>query len=392
MWISAANLNNIFEQLDNGSDSKTITSTQNNFSMRQGGNKGNNSLQLYSKIKDGVYLFLETPQEFIAQTAALAVQYTLYISLITLGLAVIILAFVSKQITKPISNIENVANKIANMDFTDHCQVESNDELGQLGSSINRMSETLQENIKRLTMMNAMLREDLQREEQTNKIRREFIANVSHDFKTPLSLIVAYSEAMRDQEQTKEELDKQCDIIIAESNKMDGLVNQLLKLSQLENKMVNLQESMLDLTGSIEEVVYQHQILLKAKNITVEFKDREERIAYGDYSKIQQVLGNLFENAIKYTSEGGTIKIWVTKDKKYKVHMFNKTKDASSIDPNQLFISFYKRDQSRSLEDKSYGLGLAIVKAIVELHGNECGAYTEDDGIVFWFDINIYEE
>ncbi len=392
MWVKAAYSKNVFEQLNNQTDSQIILSNQDNFSMRPGGEKGNRSLQLYSKIEEGVYLFLETPQEFITQTASLAVRYTLYISLITLGLALIIIAFVSKKFTKPISNIETVANKIANLDFTDRCRIESNDELGQLGTSINRMSETLQENIQRLTVMNAMLREDLQREEQTNKIRREFIANVSHDFKTPLSLIVAYSESIRDQEQEKEELDKQCDIIIAESNKMDGLVNQLLKLSQLENKMVTLQKSMFDLTGSIEELVYQHQILLKAKNITVEFTDREERIAYGDYSKIEQVLSNLFENAVKYTSEGGTIKIWITKDQKYTIHIFNKAKDIVDIDPSQLFISFYKHDQSRSLEDKSYGLGLAIVKAIVELHGNECGAYKEDDGIVFWFEVEGFKE
>jgi len=280
--------------------------------------------------------------------------------------------------------------------------------------------------------MNAILREDLQREEQTNKIRREFIANVSHDFKTPLSLITAYSESIRDkaldfpipstntQDQENEEkkddnledeselkhdelkyydretfrneLIEQCDIIISESNKMDGLVNQLLKLSQLENKMVVLQESMFDLTGYVEEVVYQHQIMLKAKNIKIDFADRQERIAFGDYTKIGQVLNNLFENAIKYTHENGTIKIWITKEEKFKIHLYNEVENASEIDTEQLFTSFYKRDQSRSLEDKSYGLGLAIVKAIVELHGNGCGAYKEDKGLVFWFEIRSYED
>lgn len=392
IWIAFAYDNQIFDRLDNQADNMTIISSQQDFTMQPGWEKGNKSLQLYSKIEDGVYLFLETPQEFIAQTASLAVRFTLYISLITLGLALILLAFISKKITKPVLNMEMVANKIANLDFTDHCKVESEDELGQLGTSINRMSETLQENIRRLTVMNAMLREDLEREAQTNKIRREFIANVSHDFKTPLSLITAYSESIRDHEKTNVELARQCDIILSESSKMNGLVNQLLKLSQLENKMVALQESMFDLTGSVEELVYNHQILLKAKNITVEFADREERIAFGDYAKTEQVLANLFENAVKYTDEGGTVKIWITKGEKFTIHMHNKVKDLEDVDPDQLFISFYKRDQSRSLEDKSYGLGLAIVKAIVELHGNQCGAYKEDDGLVFWFEVGIYKE
>lgn len=243
--------------------------------------------------------------------------------------------------------------------------------------------------------MNAMLREDLDKEAQTSRIRREFIANVSHDFKTPLSLIMAYSEAIRDNENTlspdeREELVKQCDIIISESGKMDEMVNQLLKLSQLEAKSVTLQESMFDLTSLIEDTIYKHQIMIKAKNINIEFADREERLAFADYIKMGQAFGNLLENAIKYSPANGTVKIWITRDGKYNVHIFNDAENIEDIDPDQLFISFYKRDQSRSLEDKSYGLGLAIVKGIIELHGNECGAYKENNGLVFWFEVKIF--
>lgn len=390
MWINGAKKGNIIDQLDEQDQNKVLLSNQINFSMRQDGGPGNRSIQIYSKIKDRVYLFLETPQEYIAQTANMAVRYMFYISLFTFVLALIILAYISKRITKPITNMQNVADKIANLNFSEKCVVESKDELGQLGTSINRMSETLQENIHRLTMMNEVLREDLKREEHTNQIRREFIANVSHDFKTPLSLITAYSEAIRDQSNV--EMSKYCDIIISESNKMDGLVNQLLKLSQLENKMVVLNESMFDLTGLITETISQYQILMKAKNITVEFTDQQERIAYGDFYKMEQVLRNLLENAIKYSKQDGVVKIWVTKEDKFKIHIYNEVDNADEIDTDMLFVSFYKHDQSRSLEDKSYGLGLAIVKAIAELHGNQCGAYKDDKGLVFWIEIKEYTE
>lgn len=398
IWINIAMDNNVITTLNNQTDSKPIIKTQAKFSMQPDARFENKSMQIYSLLETGTYLFMETPQEYLDETANLAVRYTLYITLCTFFLALFLLIPVTKKITKPISNIESVANKIANMDFLEKCRVESRDELGQLGNSINRMADTLQENIHRLTVMNAMLREDLEKEEQTNKIRREFIANVSHDFKTPLSLITAYSESIRDSAESattqseKTELMKQCDIIISESNRMDGLVNQLLRLSQLENKMVVLQESMFDLTGFVEEVIYQHQILIKAKKITVDFADRIERIAYGDYTKTGQVLNNLLENAIKYTHENGTIKIWITKGEKFKIHLYNEVDHIEDVDPDQLFTSFYKRDQSRSLEDKSYGLGLAIVKAIVELHHNQCGAYKQGTGLVFWFEIQAYDE
>lgn len=390
MWINFALSQDIISSLDSQKSEEIIESKLYNFNMRAGDGNGNQSLQIYSKINDKVYLFLETPQEYIAQTANMAVRFMLYVSIFTLFIALLILAFISKRITRPISNIQNVANKIANLNFSEKCLVETTDELGQLGTSINRMADTLQENINKLTKMNEVLRADLEREAQTNKIRREFIANVSHDFKTPLSLITAYGEAIRDNK--SEDTNEYCNIILSESKKMDELVNQLLKLSQLENNMVVLEKSIFDLTGFVTEIISQYKILLKSKNINVDFSDMQERIAYGDFNKMTIVMRNLYENAIKYSNNDGTIKIWITKDDKFKINIYNDVENLDAINTEYLFDSFYKTDNSRSLEDKSYGLGLAIVKAIVELHGNKCGAYKQDDGLAFWFEIEIENE
>lgn len=393
-WITYAYSNNYISTLDSGSPDDTITlETDSHF--RAGPGSETLSINVLSKIKDNVFLFLETPKEQISHAAALGIRYMLYISLGTLALAMVVLAFISKRITTPITKAEQVANKIANLDFSEKCSTSSGDELGEMGKSINLMAETLRENIHRLTVMNAMLREDLEREEASNRIRREFIANVSHDFKTPLTLIAAYSESIRDtvdEPVDPSDIKEQCDIIISESRKMDSLVNQLLKLAQLESKTISLDKSMFDLNEMIADVIRNGRIMLKDKNLSVTFDRSPERIAYADYIKIEQVMRNLFENAVKYSSDESEIAISVSGKLIFRVNVFNKTDIKTADDPNDYFISFYKGDSARSLEDKSYGLGLAIVKAIVGLHGTDCGAYYSDGGVNFWFEISAYSD
>ncbi|MHB1454113.1 MAG: sensor histidine kinase [Saccharofermentanales bacterium] len=393
-WINYAYSNNYLSALDSGSPDDTIT-LEIHPQFRSGTGAESLSINVLSKIDDSVFLFLETPKEQIEHAAALGIRYMLYISLGTLVLAMAALAIVSKKITTPITKAQQVANKIANLDFSEKCSTDSSDELGEMGRSINRMAETLRENIHRLTVMNAMLREDLEREETSGRIRREFIANVSHDFKTPLTLITAYSEAIRDsmdEPVDMAEIRENCGIIISESLKMDSLVNQLLKLAQLESRTISLDKSMFDLNGMIADTIRNGRIMLRSKDLRVRFDQGPERIAFADYIKIGQVMRNLFENAIKYSSDKSEISITISGESIFRVNIFNKTDTEPADDPNDYFVSFYKGDSARSLEDKSYGLGLAIVKAIVELHGNRCGAFCSDGGINFWFEIAAYTE
>ncbi len=389
-WIRFAYENGYLTRLEGGSGTITLATRS---LFRAAPSPDIMAINVFSALGSGHYLFLETPTAQIEHTAALGIRYMLFISLGTLAIALAVLAVVSRKITAPIIKAQQVANKIANLDFSEKCSTESGDELGDMGRSINRMAETLRENIHRLTYMNAVLREDLEREENTNRIRREFVANVSHDFKTPLSLIAAYGESIRDslgEGADPAGLKEQCDIIIAESRKMDGMVNRLLRLSQLESGTVMLNRSMFDLNGLIGDVIQSGKILLKERGLTVAFEPGEEHIAYADHAKIGQVLQNLFENAAKYALPGSAIRITAEGETDFRVTVFNRIDTRPAEDPNDFFLSFYKGDTSRSLEDKSYGLGLAIVKAIVELHGSECGAYYTEDGIAFWFEVSSF--
>jgi len=397
-WIQYAYTNGIIEELENNKVSEIFMTSSGNFMMQQTHARTNISIQLYSKSTGGTYIFLETPKEAILQAANLAVRYTSLISLITMFIGILIIAFISKTLTKPILQIKEVAAKISHLDFSQKCTISGNDEIGQLSNDINSMSETLQQNIHALQETNIRLQEDLNREEKTNTMRKDFIANVSHDFKTPIALILAYSESLRDNIlsdenvgiELKTSIQSEIKIIEDESKKMDKLVNQLLRLSQLESKILEVKEETFCVTSLINDLIHKNEILIQNAKASLVFNENEKYVV-GDYLKTEQMLGNLLENAMKYSSGDKVIKISYDDknitDEKIKIQFSNYVNDGEVLEPEKLFISFYKEDISRTIEEKSYGLGLAIVRAIAGIHGNSCGATRLEKEIVFWVEI-----
>lgn len=347
------------------------------------------TLSLYGQGENGVYIFLSTPQDPLTLAASLGVQYNLYISLATFLLATILIYFISKRFTQPISDIDQAARRISQMDFSQRCTIHTHDELEELSGSINLMADKLEAYIEQLKLNQELLEKDLAREAKTNQLRKEFITNVSHDFKTPLTLIRAYTESLAEQTLPAEEQQAYCQIILKETERMTALVTRLLQLSKLESGVITLEESIFPLDEMMRDILHNNQILIKEKQLHIRLLPQEDCFAYGDYNRIEQVLVNLIENAIKYTPPGGTI-ILDIQPAAPNVYRITITNTSSPLPPEQLediFISFYKRDQSRKSDHNSFGLGLAIVKAILDLHHQPCGARNTPDGLEFWFEL-----
>lgn len=168
--------------------------------------------------------------------AGLAVKYNLYLSLLAFALMAIMSYFVARHITRPIEQISQATQRISQMNFSQQCQIHTRDELQILSENINAMALKLQDYIYQLELNQQLLEKDLQRETKTNQLRKEFIANVSHDFKTPLTLIRAYTETLRNQQLDPEEQQKYYDIILGESNRMSHLVTQLLPVVKVRER------------------------------------------------------------------------------------------------------------------------------------------------------------
>ncbi|MFA5154030.1 MAG: HAMP domain-containing sensor histidine kinase [Clostridia bacterium] len=335
------------------------------------------------------YIILSSPKEFIETTANTAKRFVLYVSLVTLLIAVIAVVIISEKITKPIVNINKVANKISNLDFTESCKVSGKDEISDLGKSINEMSIKLQDSIDYLEQRAQLLTMDLKKQETSNKTEKEFIASVSHDFKTPLSLIMAYSELLMDKYKEDEEAKSQLLIITDQAIKMNLMVNQLLTLSQLESGTARIENTIFCLNEAVESVMNDLSIMIEQGNIHLTFNYQDDYIVEGDYNLITHVITNLLENAIKYTDDKKIINININEiDGKIRTSIYNTHQGISDQSIPNLFNSFYKEDKSRGGNSKSYGLGLSIVKAIMEMHNCSYGAYNSNAGVVFWFELN----
>lgn len=347
------------------------------------------SLDYYNRLQENCYLFLTTPQEPITFAANLAVKYNLYISLCTFLFMAAMSYLVSKKITKPIEDIDAVTKSISQMDFSKQLDIDSGDELEDLSIHINRMSVQLQDYISQLELNQQLLERDLAREAKTNLLRREFIANVSHDFKTPLTLIRAYTETMQNQELLPEEKKEYCQIVLNESERMNKLVTQLLQLSKLESGIVTLEPSLFPIDELLHETLHHNQLQIREKKLHVQFKLEKDYIVYGDYMRIEQVIVNLIENAIKYATSDGILHIVIedAANDRYRINIANSSPPLTEEQLENIFNSFYKADNSRSLESQSFGLGLAIVKLIMEMHHEAYGVCNIKDGVKFWFEL-----
>lgn len=345
----------------------------------------------YTKDASTIYVFLRTPKEAISLAAGLAVKYNLYIALITFLLMTITSYYISRRITRPIAEISNATDRISKMDFSQPLEIHTNDELEDLSDNINSMAEKLQDYIYQLQLNQMLLEKDLERETRTSQMRKEFIANVSHDFKTPLTLIRAYTETIRNQQLPNAEYQQYCDIILNESERLNHMVTQLLQLSRLESGTVTLELSYFPIEELLRDVLYRNQLLIQQKNLQIRWQDNvEDHIVEGDYTRIEQVVINLIENAIKYTPEDGTILLSATAmDTICRIAVTNTSAPLAEAQLENLFISFYKADESRHLEQQSFGLGLAIVKATMDLHHQPCTAQNTPDGLEIAFSLPL---
>lgn len=346
---------------------------------------------LYTSLGGGVYLSLDTPRQFIAETAELAIKSCAAIALVTLLFAGVALYFVCRRIAAPIREIQRSAESIAELDFNARCKVRSRDELGRLAQSINDMADSLNENIRNLESANQMLRHDLHRTEQQDNLRKRFIANVSHDFKTPLTLITSYAESLRELDDEQRDLRAEyCDIISSEGYKMNHQVQSLLNLSRLESGMIQLSRMAFPINEVINEITHRHGILTEKKRLTVERDLPDEIIVHADYQRVELAFTNLFENAVKYASEGGTVRVSARRNGGLcLVRVFNTGEPIAQEDLEKLFISFYRADKARGGQSQSYGLGLAIVRSIMDLHGRGYGVHNAPGGVEFWLDLDI---
>ena len=272
---------------------------------------------------------------------------------------------------------------------------DSDDEINDLGKSINIMSDKLEATIKQLRNSNIELEKDIEEKSQIEEMRTQFISDVSHELKTPIALIQGYAEGLAENVNTDDESRKfYADVIIDEANKMDKLVKQLLELMKLEYGKREFQNEKFNIVELIQEVIRKSKVMLDENNIEIRTNMPEEVMVYADEFYIEQVVTNYFTNAIKHAKEifnEKYIEIKVedqTKNNKIRISVFNTGDNIAEEDLQRIWRRFYKVDSSRNRDDGGTGIGLSLVKAIMNNYNNDYGVKNKDTGVEFYFELD----
>lgn len=370
-----------------------------NVSIRKIQDKKNglNFILLSGTLDNGDEIFIRMPITLIKESVEISNKFLYLIAVMAMVLGAIAITWITEKFTKPIEELNDIANKMAKLDFTKKYRIhDNNDEIDELGKSINTMSIKLEDTIQQLKRNNLELERDIEEKSKIDEMRKQFISDVSHELKTPIALIQGYSEGLIENVNSDEESRKfYADVILDEVGKMDQLVKKLLELMKLEYGEREFHDTQFDMVELIQEIIRNSKVVLEEQNIKVEFREKEPIYVLADDFYMEQVVRNYFTNAIKNvkTVKGQKkIKFSITKKKEndtIKIAVFNSGEPISEENLNRIWTRFYKVDQSRNRQEGGTGIGLALVKAIMNQYGNAFGVMNKKDGVEFYFEVKI---
>lgn len=348
-------------------------------------------------LDNGYKLYMRTPTADLQESARISNNVLIVIGSAVIIISGIIASFISRKFATPILELNSIAQRMSNLDFSQKYQVnDTDDEMNNLGKSINIMSEKLENTIKQLTVNNSELEKDIERKSKIDEMRKQFISDVSHELKTPIALIQGYAEGLVENVNVDDESREfYANVILDEANKMDRLVKQLLELMKLEYGKRDFNNESFDIVALINEVIKKCNVMVVENNIKIYFNCKNVIMAYADIFYVEQILMNYITNAIRYSKEVNgerkiEINIYLDAEKnKIRVSIFNSGDNIEEKELQRIWGRFYKVDSSRNREKGGTGIGLAFVKAIMNNYQNEYGAVNKENGVEFFFELDM---
>lgn len=349
-------------------------------------------IELWGTLDNGNFILIRTPIQGIKDNVHISNTFITYIGIVTLVIGIIAAFVLSSYISKPIKQLSNIAERMSELDFDIKYDGKDKGEIGLLGKSMNNMSQKLEENISQLKTANLELQRDIDKKEKLEKMRTDFLSNVSHELKTPIALIQGYAEGLKEGiTDDPESMDFYCSVIMDEAAKMNNMVKRLLTLNQIEFGEDELVMERFDINELVKSVVNANELRATQKNLSITYDILDTPLyVWADEYKVEEVVTNYLSNAINHCCNENIIKIKVghiDKDN-VRVSVFNTGNNIPEADIEHIWEKFYKVDKARTREYGGNGIGLSIVKAIVESMGKTCGVNNLSDGVEFWFDLD----
>ena len=347
-------------------------------------------VECWGQFDNGYYFLIRSPLESIKESAAISNSFYFVVGAIIVVISGLIILVVTSRITRPISELTKLSEKMSDLDFEARYQSWAGNEIDVLGDNFNKMSRKLESTISELKSANNKLQKDIEDKIKIDEMRKEFLDNVSHELKTPIALIQGYAEGLNENiSDDPESREFYCEVIMDEASKMNKLVKNLLTLNQLESgKDAPLMERF-DIVSLIKGVIGSMHIMIEQKEATVIFEETEPVYVWADEFKTEEVVTNYTSNALNPLDGERKVEIKVFREGDcVKVTVFNTGTPIPEEDIPNLWNKFYKVDKARTREYGGSGIGLSIVKAIVEGMNQKYGVCNYDNGVEFWFTLD----
>lgn len=367
----------------------TLLEEGDDYTLQRTGTVGSEYLEMYGRLSTGISFIMRTPVESMIESANIARRFFTYVGCFGVIVGTIIIWVSTRKITEPILQLNEISERMVHLDFEAKYQGKSHDEIDLLGENINILSASLEKSISELKTANNELKKDIEKKEQIDEMRKEFLANVSHELKTPIALIQGYAEGL--QEVVNDDPDSRnfyCEVIMDEAGKMNTMVQKLLTLNQLEfgNDMVNMER--FDIVTLIQNYVQSAAILTKQNQIQVKMDEYSPIYVWADEFKVEEVFMNYFSNAVNHCSGDKIIDVKLAVNEgKVRVGVFNTGMPIPEDSIGHIWEKFYKVDKARTREYGGSGVGLSIVKAIMESMNQQYGVENYSNGVLFWFEL-----
>lgn len=344
----------------------------------------------WGTLKSGNYFMIRTPLESIKESAAISNNFYFYVGVAIIIISGLLVWFLTKSITKPISELTELSKKMAELDFEAKYASRSGNEIDVLGDNFNRMSSQLENTISELKSANNQLQKDIEHKTKIDEMRKEFLDNVSHELKTPIALVQGYAEGLKENiSDDPESMEFYCDVIIDEAAKMNKLVKNLLTLNQLESGHDMPHMERFNMTALMQGVLQKMDIRFKQNDAEIIFSADRPEYVWADEFKVEEVVTNFISNALNHLLGERKVEIrLIPKDDKLKISVFNTGNPIPEQDLPNIWNKFYKVDKARTREYGGSGIGLSIVKAIMESMNQEYGVQNYDNGVAFWFTLD----
>lgn len=327
------------------------------------------SLIYAKKYNEDITIFVNASLEPLDNTISILSNQLIIVSIIVVILSLIIGYFISKSISKPIVKMNEKAKKLANGNYDFTFDNNSNIyEIDELANTLNYAKKELAE---------------------TDELRRDLLANVSHDLKTPLTMIKGYAEMIRDLNSDNiEKRNANLNVIIEESERLNILVNDLLTLSKIQANKDVLEKEDFDIVELINNIIKRYSIYKDTEGYIFEVNTPDKVIVNADKKKIEQVIYNLINNAINYTGDDNRVIINVLVDKNIRVEIKDTGKGIKKEDLPHIWDKYYHSKKKHKRNVIGTGIGLSIVKTILESHNFKYGVESKrNKGTTFYFEI-----